>query len=223
VREQPAEESPQETAADAASVIRKLTVRDVDEAGDLLACAFFDYPMITWLMPDAAPRRIALPIFMRVSVRWGLLMKEVFGIGDPLRGVAIWAPPGMVNEDLDPDDSIVRYSELLSAIGADAEVRYERFLAEQRIVRDAELGAQTWYLAWLGVDPAQQRSGAGAALLRDMFNRLDLSGGDAYLETEKSANVPYYEQHGFGVVTHGAISGGGPDFWTLRRAPEMQA
>ena len=66
-------------------------------------------------MPDAAHRRAALPTFMRVSVRWGLLMNEVFGIGDPLRGVAIWAPPGMVNEDLDPDDSIVRYGELLSA------------------------------------------------------------------------------------------------------------
>lgn len=208
---------------DASATIRKLTIADVVNVGDLLARAFFDYPMLTWMMPDDAHRRIALPTFMRVSVRWGLLMNEVFGIGDPLRAVAIWASPGMVNEDLDPDDSVVRYSELLEAIGAEAEARHERFLAEQRIVRDAELGAQTWYLAWLGVDPAQQRSGAGAALLRDMFKRLDTSGSDAYLETEKAANVPYYERHGFGVVTRGAISGGGPDFWTMRRNPAQQA
>lgn len=217
--ERPVEESLQETVADAASAIRKLTPHDVDEAGDLLARAFFDYPMITWLMPDTGHRRIALPIFMRISVRWGLLMNEVFGIGDPLHGVAIWAPPGLVNADLDPHDSIVRYSELLSAIGADAEARHERFLAEQRIVRDAELGAQTWYLAWLGVDPAQQRSGAGASLLQDMFARLDPIGDDTYLETEKAANVPYYRRHQFEVISEGAISSGGPPFWTMRRNP----
>jgi hypothetical protein len=57
--ERPVEESPQETVADAASVIRRLTVNDADQAGDLLARAFFDYPMITWMMPDAAHRRVA--------------------------------------------------------------------------------------------------------------------------------------------------------------------
>jgi hypothetical protein len=95
--------------------------------------------------------------------------------------VAIWAPPGMVNEDLDPTTRSSATASL-SAIGADAEARHARFLAEQRVVRDAELGHDV-VLAWLGVDPAQQRS-SGAALLRDMFTRLDSSEGEAYLETE---------------------------------------
>ncbi len=217
--ERPVEESPQETVADAAPAVRKLTARDVDEAGLLLARAFFDYPMITWLMPDDAHRRIALPIFMSVSVRWGLLMNEVFGIGDPLSGVAIWAPPGMASVDLDPADAIVHYREAATAMGAEAEARYDRFLAEQHAVRDREMGLRTWYLAWLGVDRAQQRSGAGASLLQDMFARLDPIGDDTYLETEKAANVPYYRRHQFEVISEGAISSGGPPFWTMRRNP----
>ena len=197
--------------------IRKLTNADVDEAADLLARAFFDYPMLTWLMPGDAHRRAALPVFMSASVRWGLLMNDVFGIGDPLCGVAIWAPPSMADRDLDPDDSSVRYHEAAAAIGPDAEARLERFGAEQRDLRQHQMGPRTWYLAWLGVDPDQQRAGAGTALLDDMFFHLDRIGDDIYLETEKSANVPYYLLRGFSVVTEGAISGGGPRFWTMRR------
>lgn len=199
--------------------IRKLIARDVDEAGDLLARAFFDYPLLTWLLPDETHRRIALPVFMRVTVRWGLLMDEVFGIGDPLRGVAIWAPPGMADLDLDPDDSAVRYYEASAAIGPEAEARFDRFVAEQRALRRQEMGPRTWYLAWLGIDPAQQRTGVGAALLHDMFARLDPTGDDTYLETETAINVPYYQGHGFSVATEGVISEGGPPFWSMIRRP----
>jgi ribosomal protein S18 acetylase RimI-like enzyme len=160
---------------------------------------------------------------MRATVRWGLLMNEVFGIGDPLRGVAIWAPPGMADVDLDPDDSAVRYHEAVAAIGPEAEVRFDRFLAEQRALRQQEMGPRTWYLAWLGVDPAQQRAGVGGALLRNMCSRLDLTEDDIYLETEQAINVPYYQGHGFSVATEGVISGGGPRFWSMQRhcAPRL--
>jgi ribosomal protein S18 acetylase RimI-like enzyme len=202
---------------DAGAAIRRLDANDVDEAGDLLARAFFDYPMLTWLMPDDAHRRRALPIFMRASVRWGLAMNDAFGIGDPLRGVAIWAPPGMSDLDLDPEDSMVRYHEAAAAMGTEAEARFDRFAAEQRAVRKREMGRRTWYLAWLGVDPDQQRTGAGAALLTDMFFHLDRIGDAVYLETESAANVGYYLRHGFSLVTEGVISGGGPPFWSMRR------
>jgi ribosomal protein S18 acetylase RimI-like enzyme len=198
--------------------IRKLTTADVDEAADVLTRAFFDYPMLTWTMPDEARRRIALPIFLRASVRWGLLMNNVYGLGDPLRGVAVWAPPGKASVDLDPDDSIVRFREAATVMGADAEARYDRFLAEQHAVREREMGPRTWYLAWLAVDPAHQQTGTGTALLNDMFARLDAAGDDSYLETEEAANVPYYTQYGFEVVTENVISGGGPAFWTMRRS-----
>ena len=203
--------------ADASPAIRKLTSNDVDAAADVLVRAFFNYPMLTWLMPDDAHRRATLPTFLRASVRWGLLMDEVYGASDPLTGVAIWAPPGLRDADLDPDDSFVHYADVLAALGPGAAARHERFLSEQHTIRDGEIGERTWYLAWLGIDPASQRSGVGGALLRHMFDLLDPEGVDTYLETEKAINVPYYERHAFGVLTQGVISGGGPKFWTMRR------
>ena len=107
-------------------------------------------------------------------------------------------------------------------MGPESEARYDRFLAEQRAIRAQEMSAGTWYLAWLGVGPSEQRSGAGAALLNHMLARLDADGADAYLETEKAINVPYYERHGFRLMTAGEISGGGPKFWTMRREPRIR-
>jgi len=197
--------------------VRRLTRADVEEAAAVLARAFFDYPMLQWVMPDHVQRRRALPVFMGTSVRWGLLLDAVYGVGEPLRGVAIWVPPGTIDEDRDPDDSFVHYRHAMAAIGAEAEARHELFLAEQRVVRSRELGADEWYLAWLGIEPAAQRSGAGSALLSDMFTRLDAVGQGTYLETEKAANVPYYERHAYRVVSDGVISRGGPHYWTMRR------
>jgi len=65
----------------------------IDDAARILTRAFFDYPMWTWILPDEAHRREALPAVMRASVRWGLLMGETFGLDDPLHAVAIWASP----------------------------------------------------------------------------------------------------------------------------------
>lgn len=199
--------------------IRKLTPRDVDEAAGVLARAFFDYPMWTWIIPDDAHRRAALPPIMRVSMRWGLLTDEVYGAGDPLRAVAIWSPPGMADADLDPDGTRTHFQEAVDAIGADGAARMDLLVAEQRSLRDRDLTPNTWYLPWLGVDPVSQRTGAGTALLNSMFARLDATKSDIYLETEKAANVPYYHQHGFTTITKGTITNGGPNYWTLRRTP----
>lgn len=57
-----------------------------------------------------------------------------------------------------------------------------------------------WYLAFIGVDPARQGSGVGAALLRSRLRRCDEEGLPAYLESSNPANVPLYEHFGFQVT-----------------------
>src|SRR3989304_1208218 len=51
----------------------------VEDAARILTRAFFDYPMWTWILPDEAHRRRALPAVLRASVGWGLLLGEGFG------------------------------------------------------------------------------------------------------------------------------------------------
>ena len=52
-----------------------------------------------------------------------------------------------------------------------------------------------------------------------MFARLDPQGIATFLETEKAANVPYYERHGYKVVHEGVLPEDGPGFWCMLRTP----
>jgi GNAT superfamily N-acetyltransferase len=68
------------------------------------------------------------------------------------------------------------------------------------------------------VDPLNQRTGAGAALLRPVLERCDTEGLPAYLETQKEENVPWYMRSGFELVQVLDVKGC-PPLWTMRREP----
>ncbi len=197
--------------------VRRLDAPDVDAAAGVLVRAFFDSPFWTWFEPDPGKRRALIEWYMPVGVRYGLLGREVFGVGDPVRAVAIWEPPEDAPTDRDPDGRLSGYADHAKHMSAEAIARSEAASETQRPVRLRVMdGRPFWYLQLLGVDPVAQRSGAGAALLGDMFARADGSGVPICTDTEKEANVPYYEQHGFRVVHHGELPLGGPNFWTFR-------
>jgi ribosomal protein S18 acetylase RimI-like enzyme len=204
-------------------LVRPLLVADIEPAAAILVAAFFDYPVWRWIVPDEAERRALLPDYMRVQVRYGLLEGHAYGAIDDsggLRGVAIWETPHGPEgpRDFDPDGTLSGYDALRPRL-TDAMMRkFEAMVALQRPARAAAMGGPSyWYLPWLGVDPTAQRSGAGRALLDDMFARLDASGAACVLETENEVNVAYYEQRGFRLAHHGTLPMDGPDFWTFAR------
>lgn len=203
--------------------ITKLNESQIDAAADVLVRAFFDYPVWMWLAPDESHRRELMPWFMRLSLSWAIGQGETYVAGDPIAGVAMWEPPGRLDADLDEDEKRQTrnaWDELPQRAGAQAMSRFNAMISAQRPIRERlSAGGPVWYLPWLGIDPAVQRSGVGTALLRDMFARADASSVPCMLETEKEANVPYYERHGFVVAEAGELPLGGPRFWTMWRDP----
>jgi ribosomal protein S18 acetylase RimI-like enzyme len=207
---------------DARLAIGPLEASQIDSAAAVLARAFFDYPIWRWMLPDEGRRHELMPWFMAIAVRAGLRHGEAYAAGDPIAGVAIWELPGRVDADL--DDSAARegdeatYDDVSVRFGEYAMSRFEAMIETQRPIRQRLIGgAPTWYLPWLGVDPAAQRTGVGRALLGDMFSRMDASKTACLLETENEINVAYYEGHGFRVVASGRLPLDGPGFWTMLR------
>jgi hypothetical protein len=55
--------------------------------------------------------------------------------------------------------------------------------------------------------------------LRPTLERADRENLPVYLWTAKARNVPFYQRHGFEVVTEGVEPTSGIRFWTCRRMP----
>ncbi len=74
-----------------------------------------------------------------------------------------------------------------------------------------------WYLSIIGVDPARQGQGVGAALLRSRLRRCAEDGLPAYLESSNPENVPLYQHFGFDVTGTLGLTEGAPVVSTMWR------
>jgi ribosomal protein S18 acetylase RimI-like enzyme len=111
---------------------------------------------------------------------------------------------GMVAAPLRVRWSILRR---LAAVEARAQALHDRYTPEPH-----------WYLAQIGVEPAQQRQGIASRLLHPMLAHLDAQALPCYLETENEVNVAFYERRGFRVVAEDAGLPAGLHIWAMRRA-----
>lgn len=73
------------------------------------------------------------------------------------------------------------------------------------------------HLGPLAVDGHLQGQGIGSVLLAEHCRRLDAAGALGYLETDRAANVAFYERQGYAVVTEGDVIG--VRCWYMRREP----
>ncbi|MBH0779475.1 GNAT family N-acetyltransferase [Nocardia bovistercoris] len=183
--------------------------------GTVLARAFHNDPMFTFVQPDAARRAAVLPWFFGAAARLG----TKYGKLDerPGRAAAIWLPPGHNGLGL---------RELVGSGFAAAPLRlglgaFRRFgaitTAFERAQRDV-VRQPFLHLFILGVDPAEQGRGHGGALIDPELARASDEGHPCYLETANEANLPFYERHGF-TVTSAHAPEGLPRFWTMVRQP----
>jgi len=197
---------------------RKLERGDRHAAAQVLVRAFWDDPLTNYWFPSDAHRRVMLPIMMRGGIQLAAPHDETFTLEAAPAGAALFLPPGKsklamasVFRVMAPNIWRWRPGEL---------VRFVATLDEFEKKHDALEMAPHWYLMLLGVDPPRQGQGLGGALLSDVLARADAAGQDAYLETQKARNVPFYEKHGFAVVEHFRChKGRGPESWTMRRSP----
>ena len=74
-----------------------------------------------------------------------------------------------------------------------------------------------WYLPFIGVTPARQGRGYGAALLRAQLSICDKAQLPAYLESTSPKSQPLYERHGFRAIAEIKVGSRPPIVPMLRR------
>jgi ribosomal protein S18 acetylase RimI-like enzyme len=195
--------------------MRPATRADFPYLANVLMRAFATDPFHLWLFPDESIRRESqLRLFAQV-----LPIYERYGVvytTDDRSGAALWDPPRDGGPSLKELGAFVVH--VLPVFGLRA-LRIAQGMAPMAAMHPKE---PHWYLSILGTDPAHQRSGVGAALLRPVLERCDKEGTAAYLEASRIENVPYYERFGFEVVAPLAMPAGGPVVYRMKRAPRSR-
>src|SRR5438093_3904219 len=194
-----------------------LTQSQIDAAAGVLARAFYDDPVVVWMLPDEAKRHNAFPWAMGVATRYAARYGRVDTSGD-LGGVALWLPP---ESPTIGTLRIMRLGFLLAPLkfGLGAFGRYVKWASFSEHLHKRDMPPRHWYLPLIGVDPPRQGKGLGGDLMQVALARADADRVPCYLENTKERNLPLYAKHGFEVIVEINVPGGGPTIWTMKREP----
>jgi ribosomal protein S18 acetylase RimI-like enzyme len=180
-----------------------------------LARAFDDDPYFRWMLPAEANRAKWLTWILRAMIEQDAVHRTVFGYAKEgaLCGVLSALPPGSWP---------VTLRDYVRAAAASGRMplptlRVLKSLRTQYILDGKHPKQNHWYVHALGVEPSQQRTGGGRALLTHVLELADAASVPTHLETAKRTNVSYYERFGFRVIEELATVPGAPPLWTMTR------
>jgi GNAT superfamily N-acetyltransferase len=189
---------------------------DVGALSKTLGRAFFEDPVMRWMLPDAELRRRKLHKLFEALTRHHHLARggvEVAPDGSGIGGAALWDPPGGWRQTR--LEELRATPSLLMAFGTSL----RRGLIADEVMKANHPEEPHWYLAIIGTDPDVRGKGFGNVLMQSRLDRCDTEHAPAYLESSNPVNVPYYERFGFDVTGEIRLPGSGPSLIPMWRRP----
>jgi GNAT superfamily N-acetyltransferase len=187
---------------------------DVPGVAGALAQAFEADPHFCWILRDDRTRLKRLERGFALFARRIWLPQNMSYTHDHLIGGALWMPPGTWHLGLGAQLRLAPAT-IRAARGDIGRVLKALNFIERKHPRSPS----HWYLPVVGVAPAWQGRGFGAALLAPVLQRCDREGTPAYLEASTPRNRALYERHGFEVVEECRYAHDGPPMWRMWREP----
>ncbi len=188
--------------------VSTITVAEEVRAIDTIVLAFAADPVARWCWPDPHQYLTSMPSFTR-AFAGGAFVHEGAYCTDDYRGAALWLPPNVHSEEKALSDVLQRT--------VSVSIRDDLFTVFEQMAK-YHPSEPHWYLPLIGVDPAYQGKGYGAALIRYALQKCDRDQAPAYLESTNPRNAPLYQRHGFEVL--GTIQvGASPPLVPMLRRP----
>ena len=187
---------------------------DREAVASALTAAFMEDPVTNWATPANRHRPAVLRHFFRCYFDFHLGDGTVY-VDPERRGAAVWALPGRWRTTVGQDLRIARaFAHPRNWLRAPTVAR-----GLLGLEREHPPEPEHFYLASLGVAPAEQGRGLGSRLMQPILAICDSDGIPAYLESSKESNIAFYARHGFRVSGELKLSRRGPTIWPMWREP----
>ena len=178
--------------------IRELDRRDLPSAVGIIARGMRENPLHVAALGDDPNVRgarlirmftVALPTIYSKGVVLGAFE------GDTLVGIAGMVAPGHCQPTF--IEKLRLMPRFVPAVGGGGFARVGRWMAAWA---QHDLKQPHWHLGPVAVDVDMQGRGIGSALMKEYCSRIDRLHVAGYLETDKPANVTFYERFGFETI-----------------------
>jgi ribosomal protein S18 acetylase RimI-like enzyme len=200
-------------AAHEAATVRKATPHELDSLAAVLARAFYEDPVFSWVVSDDGRRLRLLQRSFRLYLRRLWFAQNECYTTENVAGAVVWELPGEWKAGvLDR----LRLLPSMLAINGRLLPRILRALAAAESDHPAD---PHYYLPVVGVEPEWQGRGLGTALMRPVLERCDDDMLPAYLEATSPRNRALYQRHGFEVTGQFSVGPGSPPSWRMWRTP----
>jgi hypothetical protein len=200
------------------SSYRSLTPADADSAARVISQAFFDDPLIQFMLPLRWTRFQTLYKYFLPMTEVCTRRNRVFGVGEPLQGVAYWKSPDEKEMAIN-SGNITKFLPLLLTLFPLAYLRAKTIIDKTEEMHRRYTGEPHYFLENLGVLSTSRGKGFSSQLIRPILAQADQKKMLAYLDTVNPVNVPIYEHFGFECVEKAAIPGTGVTVFAMRRLP----
>jgi len=190
--------------------------RDVGRLAVVLARAFYDDPVNSWMLPDHRTRLKALTRAFAGLARHHFLPRGGSEVArrDGIVGAAtLWDPPGLRRSSR--LEQLAMMPTMLWAFRS----RIPASTRVMELMEEHHPEEPHWYLMIFGSDPSVRGGGFGQALMRSRLDRCDTERVPAYLENSNPRNESYYLRFGFEVMGEIKLPDGGPSMWPMWREP----
>ncbi len=188
--------------------LRKASAEDVHRLKAVFAAAFYEDPLIDWMMPDERSRERRLRRFFEIELRHIAIVRGAVWTLTDFSGAAMSNPPGAWRHPW--------RAFLLE--GKNFGTRMPRAARLLATMRRHHPRHPHYYFRDIGVLPEMQGRGIGRALMRPTLERCDREGLPAYLEATSERSASLYARLGFEAKGELRVAGS-PPLWPMLRSP----
>lgn len=195
---------------------RMLTLSEVEQAAQVIAQAFVDDPLTSFMLPFRATRVRTLLKFFRVYGELNIQHGRGYGVGEPVQGVAFWKSPEQDSLSISVR-SLGKFLPLLFTMYPIGYLRAKPILDQIEALHQKYAQGPHFYLDNLAVLPTARGQGLSSRLIRPFLERAEAQKVIAYTDTVTESNVSLYEHFGFQCVETSAVNGTGITVYALRK------